>query len=118
MLELVQNHIVSGWDDPRMPTIAGLRRRGYTAQSIRTFWKEAGVSKADSIIPMGVLENAVRNDMNEKAPRVMAVLDPVRLIGGGAEAGLSIRFILGVVSIKPDRSTITLEGKDMGGNTV
>jgi glutaminyl-tRNA synthetase len=63
-----------------MPTIAGLRRRGYTAQSIRTFWKEAGVSKADSIIPMGVLENAVRNDMNEKAPRVMAVLDPVKVV--------------------------------------
>ena len=78
--QLVEDGHVSGWDDPRMPTIAGLRRRGYTAQSIRTFWKEAGVSKADSIIPMGVLENAVRNDMNEKAPRVMAVLDPVKVV--------------------------------------
>ncbi len=78
--QLVEEGHVSGWDDPRMPTIAGLRRRGYTAQSIRTFWKEAGVSKAESIIPMGVLENAVRNDMNEKAPRVMAVLDPVKVI--------------------------------------
>ena len=78
--QLVEEGHVAGWDDPRMPTIAGLRRRGYTAQSIRTFWKEAGVSKADSIIPMGVLENAVRNDMNEKAPRVMAVLDPVKVI--------------------------------------
>jgi glutaminyl-tRNA synthetase len=78
--QLVEEGHVSGWDDPRMPTIAGLRRRGYTAQSIRTFWKEAGVSKADSIIPMGVLENAVRNDMNEKAPRVMAVLDPVKVV--------------------------------------
>jgi glutaminyl-tRNA synthetase len=78
--ELVEEGHVSGWDDPRMPTIAGLRRRGYTAKSIRTFWKEAGVAKADSIIPVGVLENAVRNDMNENAPRAMAVLDPVKVI--------------------------------------
>ena len=78
--QLVEGGYVSGWDDPRMPTIAGLRRRGYTAQSIRTFWKEAGVSKADSIIPLGVLENAVRNDMNEKAPRVMAVLAPLKVV--------------------------------------
>lgn len=78
--ELVEGGYVSGWDDPRMPTIAGLRRRGYTAQSIRTFWKEAGVSKAESIIPMGVLENAIRNDMNENAPRVMAVLDPIKVV--------------------------------------
>ena len=78
--QLVEEGHVSDWDDPRMPTIAGLRRRGYTAQSIRTFWKEAGVSKAESIIPMGVLENAVRNDMNENAPRVMAVLDPVKVV--------------------------------------
>ena len=78
--ELVEEGHVSGWDDPRMPTIAGLRRRGYTAQSIRTFWKEAGVAKAESIIPMGVLENAIRNDLNEKAPRVMAVMDPVKVV--------------------------------------
>jgi len=78
--ELVEDGHVSDWDDPRMPTIAGLRRRGYTAKSIRTFWKEAGVAKAESIIPMGVLENAVRNDMNENAPRVMAVLDPIKVV--------------------------------------
>ena len=78
--ELVEEGHVSGWDDPRMPTIAGLRRRGYTARSIRNFWKDAGVAKAESIIPMGVLENAVRNDMNEHAPRVMAVLDPVKVV--------------------------------------
>jgi glutaminyl-tRNA synthetase len=78
--QLVEQGHVSGWDDPRMPTIAGLRRRGYTAQSIRTFWKEAGVSKADSIIPMAVLENAIRNDLNVNAPRVMAVLDPVKVV--------------------------------------
>jgi len=78
--QLVEEGHVSDWDDPRLPTIAGLRRRGYSAQSIRTFWKEAGVSKAESIIPMSVLENAVRNDMNENAPRVMAVLDPVKVV--------------------------------------
>ncbi|MBT8076509.1 MAG: glutamine--tRNA ligase/YqeY domain fusion protein [Gammaproteobacteria bacterium] len=78
--ELVEEGHVSGWDDPRMPTIAGLRRRGYTARSIRNFWKDAGVAKAESIIPMGVLENAVRSDMNEHAPRVMAVLDPVKVV--------------------------------------
>jgi glutaminyl-tRNA synthetase len=78
--QLVEEGHVSDWDDPRMPTIAGLRRRGYTARSIRTFWKEAGVAKAESIIPMAVLENAVRNDMNENAPRVMAVLDPVKVV--------------------------------------
>ncbi len=78
--QLVEEGHVAGWDDPRMPTIAGLRRRGYTAQAIRTFCKEAGVSKAESIIPMGVLENAIRNDMNENAPRVMAVLDPIKVV--------------------------------------
>jgi glutaminyl-tRNA synthetase len=78
--QLVEEGHVAGWDDPRMPTIAGLRRRGYTAQSIRTFWREAGVSKAESVIPMGVLENAIRSDMNENAPRVMAVLDPIKVV--------------------------------------
>jgi len=78
--QLVEEGHVSGWDDPRMPTLAGLRRRGYTARSIRTFWQEAGVSKAESTIPMVVLENAIRNDLNEYAPRVMAVLDPIKLV--------------------------------------
>jgi len=78
--QLVEEGHVSDWDDPRMPTLAGLRRRGYTPRSIRAFWNEAGISKSESIIPMGVLENAVRNDMNEHAPRVMAVLDPVKVV--------------------------------------
>lgn len=78
--QLVEEGHVSGWDDPRMPTLAGLRRRGYTARSIRKFWKEAGVSKSESIIPMAVLENAIRDDMNANAPRVMAVLDPVKVV--------------------------------------
>jgi glutaminyl-tRNA synthetase len=78
--ELVEEGHVTGWDDPRMPTLAGLRRRGFTARAIRSFWNEMGISKADSIISMGVLENAVRNDLNARAPRTMAVLDPLKIV--------------------------------------
>jgi glutaminyl-tRNA synthetase len=78
--ELVEEDHVSGWDDPRMPTLAGLRRRGITPESIRAFWNEMGISKAESIISMGVLENAVRNDLNVRAPRTMAVLDPLKVV--------------------------------------
>lgn len=78
--QLVEEGHVNGWDDPRMPTIAGLRRRGYTPESIRAFWGEMGVSKSESIIDMGVLENAIRNDLNDRAPRAMAVLDPVKVV--------------------------------------
>ena len=78
--QLVDQGHVDGWDDPRMPTIAGLRRRGYTPEAIRAFWGEMGVSKSESIIEMGVLENAVRNDLNERAPRAMAVLDPLKIV--------------------------------------
>jgi len=78
--ELVEDGLVNGWDDPRMPTLAGLRRRGFTPESIRAFWNEMGISKAESIIPMSVLENAVRNDLNERAPRTMAVLNPLKVV--------------------------------------
>ena len=78
--QLVEEGHVSGWDDPRMPTLAGLRRRGFTPESIRAFWTEMGISKSESIISMGVLENAVRNDLNVRAPRTMAVLDPLKVI--------------------------------------
>ena len=78
--ELVEEGYVSGWDDPRMPTLAGLRRRGFTPEAIRAFWTELGISKTESTIPMGVLENAVRNDLNVRAPRTMAVLDPLKVI--------------------------------------
>jgi glutaminyl-tRNA synthetase len=80
LLQLVEEGHVSGWDDPRMPTIAGLRRRGFPARAIRAFWNEMGISKSESIISMSVLENAVRNDLNEHAPRVMAVLDPLKVV--------------------------------------
>ncbi|MDX1554748.1 MAG: glutamine--tRNA ligase/YqeY domain fusion protein [Xanthomonadales bacterium] len=80
LLQLVEEGHVEGWDDPRMPTISGMRRRGFTPEAIRTFWAEAGISKAESILPMGVLENALRNDLNDRAPRTMAVLDPIKVV--------------------------------------
>lgn len=80
LLQLVQEKRVSGWDDPRMPTIGGLRRRGYTPESIRTFCDRIGVAKFNSTIDMAVLENSLREDLNIKAPRVMAVLRPLKVI--------------------------------------
>ena len=80
LLELVRNNYVSGWDDPRMPTICGIRRRGYTPESIRNFMEKVGVEKRDNVIEIELLEFAIREDLNKKAPRVMAVLDPVKLV--------------------------------------
>jgi glutaminyl-tRNA synthetase len=80
LLELVEGGYVKGWDDPRMPTIAGMRRRGYTPEAIRSFCAKIGVSKYDSIIEMAVLENAVREDLNKRAPRVLAVLRPLKVV--------------------------------------
>jgi glutaminyl-tRNA synthetase len=80
LIELVEKEKVSGWDDPRMPTIAGMRRRGYTPEAIRNFCERIGVAKNDSLIDMALLEYSVREDLNEKAPRVMAVLHPLRVV--------------------------------------
>ncbi len=80
LLTLVNEHYVDGWDDPRMPTIAGIRRRGYTPESIRNFMEKVGVEKRDNVIEMSLLEYSVREDLNKKAPRVMAVLNPVKLV--------------------------------------
>lgn len=77
---LVDEVLVSGWDDPRMPTISGLRRRGYTPESIREFWEKAGVAKRDNLIDISLLEFSVRDQLNKIAPRVMAVIDPVKLV--------------------------------------
>lgn len=85
--QLVEEGHVNGWDDPRMPTISGLRRRGYSASSIRAFWEEMGISKSESIISMGVLENALRNDLNVTAPRTMAVLEPLKVVLTNYPAG-------------------------------
>jgi len=76
---LIDEGHVSGWDDPRMPTIAGLRRRGYTPQALRNFVDAAGVAKRDNVIDMSLLEHAIREDLNHTAPRVMSVLDPIKL---------------------------------------
>ncbi len=80
LLELVANKHVSGWDDPRMLTIQGLRRRGYTPESIRHFCEHIGVAKRNSVIEMAMLEHSVREDLNKRAPRVMAVLHPLKIV--------------------------------------
>ena len=80
LLELVEGRHVAGWDDPRMPTIAGLRRRGYTPEAIRDFCDRIGVAKADSMVDVALLEHCIREDLNRRAPRVMAVLRPLRLV--------------------------------------
>jgi glutaminyl-tRNA synthetase len=80
LLRLVEDCHVSGWDDPRMPSIRGLRRRGYTPQSIRAFCDRIGVAKFNSTIDVGVLEQCIREDLNERAPRAMGVLRPLRVV--------------------------------------
>jgi len=80
LIELVEKGEVTGWDDPRMPTVSGLRRRGYTPEAIRDFCARIGVAKNDSIVDVALLENCVREDLNERAPRVMGVLRPLRVV--------------------------------------
>jgi glutaminyl-tRNA synthetase len=80
LLELVEQGYVTGWDDLRMPTLSGLRRRGYTPESIRDFCERIGVAKRDSVVDMALLEHCVRTDLNKRAPRVMAVLRPLRVV--------------------------------------
>ncbi|MEQ1503005.1 MAG: glutamine--tRNA ligase/YqeY domain fusion protein [Myxococcota bacterium] len=83
LLALVQEKIVSGWDDPRMPTLAGMRRRGVTPAAIRAFVERVGVAKAASIIEPTLLDNAIRDDLNDKSPRLLAVMDPITLVIDG-----------------------------------
>jgi glutaminyl-tRNA synthetase len=92
LLELVQEKLVDGWDDPRMPTLVGLRRRGFTPQAIRNFCETIGVGKSDSIIDMSILEEAVREDLNVRAPRAMAVLRPLKVVIEGYPEGESEEF--------------------------
>jgi glutaminyl-tRNA synthetase len=80
LIELVEKGCVSGWDDPRMPTLAGMRRRGFTPEAIRNFCERIGVAKNENLIDMALLEHCVREDLNERAPRVMAVLRPLRVV--------------------------------------
>jgi glutaminyl-tRNA synthetase len=92
LIELVEKGAVAGWDDPRMPTIAGMRRRGYTPEAIRTFCERIGVAKNDSIVDIGLLEHCVREDLNERAPRAMAVVRPLRVVIENYPAGRSEEF--------------------------
>ena len=80
LLQLVEGGYVSGWDDPRMPTISGLRRRGYTPEAIRTFCEHVGISKRDTVVNMALLEHCIREDLNRHASRVMAVLNPLKVV--------------------------------------
>jgi len=89
LLELVQKGYVNGWDDPRMPTISGLRRRGYTPASIRNFCSRIGVTKQESVIDMTLLEHSVRDDLNKKARRVMGVLNPLKVVITNYPEGLT-----------------------------
>lgn len=77
---LVESGVVSGWDDPRMPTISGIRRRGYTPESLRHFCDLIGVAKADSLVDIGMLEYSIREDLKKKVPRIMTVIDPVKVV--------------------------------------
>jgi glutaminyl-tRNA synthetase len=91
--ELVEKGLVNGWDDPRMPTLAGMRRRGYTAEAIREFCERIGVAKRDSIVDMELLEHCVREDLNLRAPRAMAVLRPLKVIIDNYPEGKTEEFV-------------------------
>jgi glutaminyl-tRNA synthetase len=80
LIELVTKGVVAGWDDPRMPTLAGMRRRGYTPEAIRSFCARIGVAKNENLVDMSLLEHCVREDLNERAPRVMGILRPLRVV--------------------------------------
>ena len=92
LLQLVEGGYVSGWDDPRMPTISGLRRRGYTPEAIRTFCDHIGISKRDTVVNMALLEHCIREDLNRTAPRVMAVLNPLKVIIDNYPRGMEQEF--------------------------
>lgn len=102
---LVEGGYVSGWDDPRMPTLCGLRRRGYTAKSIRNFCEIIGVAKVDSTVDWALLESCLRNDLNENANRIMAVLNPLHLIIDNYPEGVCEELTIENNPLKPDAGT-------------
>ncbi len=102
LLQLVEEGLVKGWDDPRMPTVSGLRRRGYTPASIRNFCKRIGISKKESRIDMGVLEECLRDDLNENALRVMGVLDPLKVVVENYPENFEEEFQLMNHPLKPE----------------
>jgi glutaminyl-tRNA synthetase len=95
LLALVEEGHVGGWDDPRMPTIVGMRRRGYTPEAIRAFCDRIGVAKRENVVDVALLEHAVREDLNRRAPRVMGVLNPVRLVIENYPEGQTEEFEIG-----------------------
>ncbi len=106
--KLVEENYVSGWDDPRMPTICGLRRRGYTPKSIRSFTDQIGVSKVNSVVEYSFLEHCLRDDLNENAARAMAVLEPVKLIITNYPEGKTEEFEVENHPQNPDMGTRTV----------
>lgn len=92
LIELVEKGHVSGWDDPRMPTVAGMRRRGYTPEAIRNFCARIGVAKNDNLVDINLLESCVRDDLNEHAPRALAVLHPIKVVIDNYPDGLTEEF--------------------------
>jgi glutaminyl-tRNA synthetase len=108
LLELVEERRVTGWDDPRMPTIVGMRRRGYTPEAIRTFCDRIGVAKRENVVDVALLEHAVREDLNRRAPRVMGVLDPVKLVIENYPEDRSEEFDIPVNPEDPSAGTRTV----------
>jgi glutaminyl-tRNA synthetase len=105
LLELVEEGHVNGWDDPRMPTIVGMRRRGYTPEAIRTFCERIGVAKRENVVDLALLEHAVREDLNKRAPRLMGVLHPVRLVIENYPEGQAEEFEIAVNPEDPAAGT-------------
>jgi len=105
MLQLVKEGLVAGWDDPRMPTVCGLRRRGYTAQAIRSFIDKIGYTKVEGMIDLGLLEHTVREELKEKAPRVCAIFDPVRLVITNYPEGGKETIVAENIDGKPELGT-------------
>ncbi|WP_435247533.1 glutamine--tRNA ligase [Vibrio sp. nBUS_14] len=103
--QLVVENLVEGWDDPRMPTISGLRRRGFTSSSIREFCKRIGVTKQENMIEFGSLESCIRDDLNENAPRAMAVLDPIKVVIENYDADTVETLTLANHPNKPEMGT-------------
>ena len=113
-IRLVTDNLVSGWDDPRMATICGMRRRGYPAKAIRTFIEKVGVSKAYSVVDYGLLEACVRDELNANAPRAMAVLDPIKVVIDNYPEGQTEEITVEVHPDKPELGTKTITfGKEI-----
>ncbi len=113
-IRLVTDNLVSGWDDPRMATICGMRRRGYPAKALRTFIEKVGVSKAYSVVDYGLLEACVRDELNANAPRAMAVLDPIKVVIDNYPEGQTEGITVEVHPDKPELGTKTITfGKEI-----